>query len=153
MVQISEQRFFHVKTFVNDMLDMLPLSHVDNDLTLEHAMRGLGWYTARTDHGVYILLGMPGQRVRLNLEYTLTAGVPYDQLARIATSQEVQVYRVMEDGFVPNGPAIMGLRNIEMFPFNGPPLTFEKFVEGYLFRVLKAAEAVHEYKSRLPRST
>ncbi len=150
-LELSEQRIQHIKTFVAEMKDMLPLDIADNDLTLDYAMRGLGWYTARTDLGIYIMIGIPGQRVRVGVEYTMTVGVPDPELQRIAQRHGVLIYHVMEDGVLVGGPTIIGLRGVEMFPYNGPALTFDAFVETYLFKVSRAAQEVRLYQAKSGR--
>ncbi len=149
VLRIGSDRISIVRAFVEELKDSVPHSSADNDQTLEYVLQGYGWFTMRTDDDVYIQVGIPDQSVLVAVEYALTRGLKDDILQDIARETGVRSYHAIEDGVVSTGLGIVGFRNLEMFPANGPVLTFDRFVVEYLFRVHKAGELVRDWRERL----
>ncbi len=146
---LSQAQKEHVTGFVAELLGMVAAGHADSARTLEYALLGYGRYTLRTEDHVYIQVGIPRDRIGVAVEYTRTDGLAEDVLQGIATAMGVHVYQSLEDGVGGLGPRTLGFPSVDMFTQDAPPLTVDRFIQDYLFKVSRAAEAVRHEQKRL----
>jgi hypothetical protein len=148
-VAISESRKAYVRAFAAELQGLAAAGHADSAQTLEYALMGYGWYSLRTEDGIYIQIGIPETRVVVSVEYTLTRGLADAALERIARDTGVETYHQFEDGVVSEGPGTLGFPSVEIFPDDSPVLTVDGFIQDRLFKVSMAGEAVRKEQGKL----